>query len=72
MIASVPGYSGVREWYKYPEQESAPVSLVAGRGYHIFALAREYYGEDHLSIAVQVPSGATCSLPICSCTQRPK
>jgi hypothetical protein len=38
-IASVPGWSGNRQWNKYPEQTAAPITLNAGSMYYIRAIA---------------------------------
>jgi hypothetical protein len=51
MIAEVPGWTEAYEWGKYPEQKSAPISLVAGQKYYIEALAKEAGGGDSLSVA---------------------
>jgi hypothetical protein len=50
-IAEVPGYTGSREWDKYPEQESSSVSLSAGRKYYIEVLHKEGYGNDNVAVA---------------------
>ena len=72
MIATVQGWSQPQEWYKMPAQESKPLWLNAGQPYHLFAQVQEEGGADHLEIAVQVPANASCSLPICACTARPR
>lgn len=50
-IAKVPGYTSQRQWTKYPEQKSAPVSLKAGKRYFIEVMHKEGGGGDHLSVA---------------------
>jgi hypothetical protein len=57
LIASVPGYSGVRQWDKFPEQKSAPVQLVAGVTYYIEVLHKEGTGGDSVGLGWQLPSG---------------
>jgi regulation of enolase protein 1 (concanavalin A-like superfamily) len=49
-IASVPGWTASREWTKFAEQQSAPVSLQAGKAYYISALEKEGGGGDHLAV----------------------
>jgi hypothetical protein len=56
-IASVTGYTGVRQWTKYATQQSAPVNLVAGQRYYIEALHKEANGADHLAVGWQLPNG---------------
>ena len=62
-IATVPGWSGVNEWDKYAEQESAPVTLEAGKYYYIEANYKEGTGGDHVQIGWTLPS-ATNERPI--------
>ena len=54
-IASVVGWTNSREWDKYADQQSDPVSLVAGELYYIEALFKEGTGGDNLSVAWQGP-----------------
>ena len=56
-IAGVPGWTGSREWGKYPEQQSAPVALVAGSRYYIEALQKEEGGGDNLAVRWVRPDG---------------
>ncbi len=55
MIASVPGWTSLREWSKYPLQTSAPISLRAGVPYYFAVYHREYGGGDHVSVAWSGP-----------------
>jgi hypothetical protein len=55
-IAHASDFTAVREWTKYPTQESAGLSLVAGSTYYIEALQKEGGAIDHLSVAWQGPS----------------
>ena len=57
-IASVPGYTGVREWTKYAQQKSALITLVAGQKYYIEALQKEGGGGDNLAVGWEVPGQA--------------
>jgi len=54
-IASVPGYTGWRQWTRYPEQRSVKIPLVAGRRYYLEARMKEGGGGDHLSVAWSGP-----------------
>ena len=57
-IASVPGWTSFRQFTKHPEQQSAPIPLIAGRGYYFEAFHREFAGGDHLSVAWTRPGMA--------------
>ena len=48
----MPGYSGSRQWDKYPEQTSVPQTLQGQSYYFIRALANEGGGGDNLGVAV--------------------
>jgi len=54
-IAHVPGWTKPRQWSRYPEQKSGPISLVGGRKYYIQALHKEGSGGDNLAVAWQGP-----------------
>lgn len=54
-IATVPGWTSPRQWTKFPEQKSAPVSLIAGKPYFIEALHKEGGGLDNLAAAWEIP-----------------
>ena len=58
-IASITGYTSVREWTKYSSQKSAPILLSAGSRYYIEALHKENSGSDHLSVGVDFPDSST-------------
>lgn len=51
LIAYVPDWTNSREWNKYPEQPSVPVSLTAGRKYYIEVLHKEGTGGDNIAVA---------------------
>ncbi|NJM39072.1 MAG: hypothetical protein HC845_15125 [Akkermansiaceae bacterium] len=61
-IAHVSGWSGVRQWNKFPEQTSASVALVAGQKYYIEALMKEGYDLDHLEIAWKTPGSSSINI----------
>ena len=63
LIASVPGWTGVRNWNRFPEQRSAPQPLRKGKFYYIEALFQEGGGGDNLAIGVIKPD-LTESMPI--------
>ena len=56
LIASVPGFSGALEWNKFPEQQSAAVTLEAGVMYYIRALQKEGTSGDNLAVAWSGPT----------------
>jgi hypothetical protein len=62
-IASVSGYTNVRQWNKYASQQSAPIHLKAGYKYYIEALHKEANGNDHVEVGWQLPDG-TLERPI--------
>jgi hypothetical protein len=55
-VASVSGWTNFREWSKYPEQQSAPVALEAGRRYYVEAIMQQGGGGDNLSVRWQLPN----------------
>lgn len=55
LIASVPGWASPRQWNKFPEQQSATISLQAGESYFVEALMKEGGGGDNLAVAWQGP-----------------
>jgi len=57
LICWVPGYSGTREWTKFPEQQSVPVALQAGKTYYLKILQKEGAGGDYVVLGWQTPSG---------------
>ena len=57
MIAWVPGYSGVREWGKYTNQQSVPVHLEKGKQYYFEALQKDATGGDFVGFGWTLPSG---------------
>ncbi|MCL4176587.1 MAG: DUF1800 family protein [Verrucomicrobia bacterium] len=51
LAARVPAWTSFRQWTKYPEQVSAPITLFAGHSYYFEVFQRESSGGDHLSVA---------------------
>ena len=62
-IASVPEFTGSREWEKFPSQKSKPVHMEKGKKYYIEALQKEGGGGDNLAVGWQLPNG-TKEMPI--------
>lgn len=56
-IAGVPGWTPPRSWSNYAEQQSAPITLVAGSRYYIEALQKEGGGGDNLAVRWVRPDG---------------
>ncbi|MEZ4662368.1 MAG: NPCBM/NEW2 domain-containing protein [Caldilineaceae bacterium] len=54
-IAWVKGATGIEQWDKYPEQQSASIYLEAGKLYYIEALHKEETGTDYVSAAWSGP-----------------
>ena len=54
-IATVPGWTGRKQWDKFAAQRSDKVKLTAGKRYYIEALQKEHGGGDHLSVAWEGP-----------------
>lgn len=65
VIAEVPGWTNPEEWGKYPEQESDPVFLEAGRYYYIEGNYKQHFGGDHVQIGWTLPD-STLDRPISS------
>ncbi len=64
LVASVDGWTGYREWTKYPSQQSASINLVSNRTYYFEVFHRESFGGDHLSVAWTRPDAAPGSRDI--------
>jgi|GEM_PF-1178693 len=54
-VASVPSWAGSRDWTKFADQKSAPMTLIAGQTYYIEALSNEGGGGDNLAVAWEIP-----------------
>ncbi|MFO1458442.1 MAG: lamin tail domain-containing protein [Verrucomicrobiota bacterium] len=57
LICSVPDWTASRQWDKFPDQQSAPIRLVAGQAYYIRALHKEGNGGDNLAVRWLRPDG---------------
>jgi len=57
-IASVPTWTGSRNWYTHAAQQSAEIYLAAGQRYYLEALQKEGGGGDNLAVAWQRTGGA--------------
>ena len=55
LIASVSGWTGVREWNKFPSQKSVALTLVAGNRYYIEVLQKDNAGGDCLAVGWITP-----------------
>ena len=55
-IASVDGFTGSREWNKFPSQQSVAIPLIAGQRYYIEALQKESTGGDNLAVGWKLPN----------------
>lgn len=62
-IASVTSWTSAEEWYEYPSQQSAPVTLTAGSRYFVEADMQQGNGGDNLAVGWQLPDG-TLELPM--------
>jgi hypothetical protein len=51
LIARVPGWANPRQWDKDPNQQSAPIDLVAGQKYYIEVLHKEGGSGDNMAVA---------------------
>ncbi len=58
LIALVPGWTNPREWNKYSQQQSFPITLQKGQTYYIEALHKQENGFDNLAVAWQIPGGS--------------
>lgn len=65
-IASVPGWSGVRQWDKYDTQTSAPISLIAGKAYFIRMAFNEGGGGDNGAVGVTTPDAEYNPIRVCA------
>ncbi len=50
LIASMPSWARPRQWDKDPNQQSAPIELVAGQAYYIEAIHKEGGSGDNLAV----------------------
>lgn len=59
VICQVPGWTGVGEFTKFPEQNSTSIQLQAGAYYYVEVLHKEGGGDDHVSLYWRTPSNGT-------------
>ena len=57
-VASVPDFTNPRQWDKFAQQRSAPVTLEAGRRYYVEVLHKEERGGDNLAVGWLTPGAA--------------
>ncbi|MCL5096234.1 MAG: PA14 domain-containing protein, partial [Candidatus Omnitrophica bacterium] len=70
-IAFVDGQTDLRQWNKYANQQSAPVSLAQGQSYYFQVLQKQgATGEGYVSVGWELPDG-TMQLPIPSLYLQP-
>jgi len=63
LIAYIRGWSLPRQWNKHSSQQSAPITLEAGKKYYIEALHKEAWVNDNLAVGWRLPDG-TLERPI--------
>ena len=56
-IANLLSWTNSREWTKFPSQQSATITLKAGKKYYIEAIQKEGGGGDNLAVQWQLPNG---------------
>ncbi len=57
VIASVPSYTGVRDFLHFAAQTSRPIHLIADKHYFIEAFLKNNLGASHLSVGWKLPNG---------------
>lgn len=57
LIAFIDGWTGFRQWDKFPSQQSSAIFLEAGRVYPVELLHKEGTGGDHVSVGWKRPGG---------------
>jgi predicted esterase len=57
IIATVPSYTGVRDFKHFTAQTSQPIKLIAGKHYFIEALLKNDQGASHVSVGWTLPDG---------------
>jgi len=65
-IASVPGWTGVRQWNKYGTQTASPISLIAGKAYFIRMAFNEGGGGDNGAVGVTTPDAEYNPIRVCA------
>ncbi len=58
-IAGYKGWTGYREWNKYPTQKSQKINLKVGNRYYVEVLHKNGGGGDNVSVKWDLPNGVT-------------
>ena len=61
LICTIPDYSSLGEFTRYPTQQSAAINLLAGQFYYVELLHIQSEGEAHFEVQWQTPTNATRS-----------
>jgi len=61
-IAFITGWTNPREWFKYPSQKSAVITLQANTRYYIEALHKEGTGGDNLTVGWLTPGASVITI----------
>ena len=66
LIAEMPGcsWAAARQWTKHPEQQSIPISLVAGQKYYVEVIFKEGTDDDNLAVGWRRPSNTTGAIEV--------
>ena len=56
--------ASARDFFRYPDQQSGPVVLQAGRRYYIEALHKQWWGPGYLVVAWRLPSSPADAGPV--------
>ncbi|QUE52573.1 tandem-95 repeat protein [Luteolibacter ambystomatis] len=62
-IATVTSYTGYQSWDSNPSQQSAAITLTAGKAYYLEVQHQEGGGGDHVSVAWQGPGISRAAIP---------
>jgi PKD repeat protein len=62
-VAHVPAWTLPRDWFRYSEQESEPIYLIAGRKYYVEVLHKELNNGENLAVAWRRPDAGINSPP---------
>lgn len=63
LIASIPDWTNVNEWTKFPSQNSVSIPLIGGQFYFIEALHKDGTGGDNLGVAWSYPGQSRIIIP---------
>ncbi len=56
LIANVPVAVNPNDWGSHPEQQSLPITLVAGQPYYLEVLHKQWGARDHVNVGWQLPN----------------